>query len=191
MSVINNPKDTNKKELYSIVPERTESHSNAASFCRVLAVITWIGGLVIAIASSNVVTLDRYGYPDSSFSFIAFISALIVYIIAGGALYCLAELFDNIQFIADSLRGMKVLGDANSLIAMQQTDRPAASAANNSKDAKTTDTQEDTQKKAIKRNLTGLANKLKEKDVEWVDFSQYGELGKEMVQAALYYTEEQ
>lgn len=100
-----------KKQLYKIVPADRGESSRAASFCRILGVITWIGGLIIAITSSNTAQINRFGSVEQTFSFTLFLTSIITYGIAGGVMLCVAELLENIQSIADSLKGLSVIGE--------------------------------------------------------------------------------
>ena len=113
-----------KKELFTIEPNKGGSSSKAASFCTVLGILTWIGGLIIAISAGNAGT-----YYDNSFSFTIFLSSLIPYGIAGGMMLCLAELFSNLQSIADSLKSMRVMGDKEELLFVNNAATTEASKA--------------------------------------------------------------
>ena len=103
-------KKNKKEELFIVEPIQTGSASSASVFCKVLGVLTWIGGLIIAISAGSVAS--PYG---SEFNFIAFLTPCITYGIVGGVMFCLAELFQNIKSIADSLKGMSVLGNKDAL----------------------------------------------------------------------------
>lgn len=96
------------QEQYEIKPAKNIGGSNAASFIRILAWILWIGGVILALTSSNVTVVERYG-TSTEFSFQLFFTTLFTYGIFGGLAMCAAELFENVQRIADALTfGMKV-----------------------------------------------------------------------------------
>ena len=89
--------ETKKDEIYTIEPGSSSAGSPAASFCKALGVLTWIGGLILIVKAAQAGGLS------------ACIAPLIGYGIAGGLMFCVAELLQNIKRIADSLQGMKVL----------------------------------------------------------------------------------
>ena len=58
-------------------PER----SGFATFLTVLAVISWVGGLIIAIAGANVTTVSSYSYYSSTeFSFSTYVQTHLSYL---------------------------------------------------------------------------------------------------------------
>ena len=81
--------------------ENNTSGSAAAKFCRVLAILTWIGGLAIAILNAEVSQINSNYNIETTFSFSAFLTNLVIYGITGAALFCFAELLDNVQSIAN------------------------------------------------------------------------------------------
>ena len=95
-------------DTYKITPTYSTVQSGSALFLKVLAFVLWIGGLIISIAGANVVTsVDRWGDPKTSFSFITFITSFVTYGVLGGFMFCMAEVVQNIMDIAVSLRGFK------------------------------------------------------------------------------------
>lgn len=89
-----------------IMYEETKK-SNAAVFLTALGWLIWIGGLIVSFAGA-VVTRTVAGYfgdrTVSEFSFLAFISAFISYLVSGALCLCAAELFRKLQTIVNLLR---------------------------------------------------------------------------------------
>lgn len=92
-------KATLKDEIYTVEPKSASTDSPAATFCKVLGVLTWLGGLILVFEAAKAGGLY------------AIITPLISYGIAGGVMFCVAELLQNVKRIADALQGMKVFGD--------------------------------------------------------------------------------
>ena len=166
-----------KDEIYSIEPKRTASHSSAAGFCRILAYITWIGGLIIAITGSKTTSISGYSVQEE-FSFTLLLTSLVTYGVVGGLLFCVAELLENIQSIADSLKGMKVtmnLNDeqplSNQMSSPAATDQPVTG---EQKEEKVAD------KRLFASEIKQVLAELEQENVEWVPVEQLGELGKRM-----------
>lgn len=107
--------DLNKK-IFIVRPSDNSSTSPSASFCKILAVITIIGGLIVAASSASVV--NSYS-SDGGFSFGVFLSSFVVYGIAGGFLFCMAELLENIHSINQSLKELSVYESSNSIHRVQ------------------------------------------------------------------------
>ena len=77
--------------------EETEEEKGSAfaTFLKVLAWITWIGGLIIASMGANVTELGYYS-TYSKFSFGAFLTLFIPYLIYGVLLMGLGTVVDKI-----------------------------------------------------------------------------------------------
>ena len=80
--------------------------SSAAVFLKIIAWILWIGGLILTIVNSVNGASDRYG--DPCFSWKIFFTGIITYTVYGGFAMCAAELFENIQIIANALQGFNI-----------------------------------------------------------------------------------
>ena len=81
--------------------------SNAAVFLTVLGWLIWIGGLIISFAGAGVTRTVAGYFGDRTvkeFSFLAFISAFITYLVSGALCLCAAELFRKLQAIVNLLR---------------------------------------------------------------------------------------
>ena len=76
-----------------------EGKSWAGRFLTVIAVILWVGGLIISISGANVENGWR-----KEFSFEIFMSIFIVYFISGCFALCGAELFKKLQEIVNLLK---------------------------------------------------------------------------------------
>ena len=83
------------------------STSGLATFLTVLAWITWIGGLIIAIAGANV-TVGSY-YPRSEFSFVTFITLLIPFVIYGALLFAMSTLVQRITDTYFMVEGLTLI----------------------------------------------------------------------------------
>lgn len=86
-----------EEEVYTVEPQYSGETSTASTFCKVLGILTWLGGLIIAFNSAQVSGL------------VGFLSPCILYGIAGGMMFCVSELLQNVKSIADSLKGMRVI----------------------------------------------------------------------------------
>ena len=91
---------------YQIVPIVGNKSSTAANFMKVLAVLVWIGGLIIAILSSNIQVTGRNGDVTKEFQFSLFFPVAFEYGLYGALILCMAEVIENIGLIANYLRGM-------------------------------------------------------------------------------------
>ena len=103
---------TSTKEEYITRPANTTGDSWAAAFLKILAVILFILGIVVAIKAGNIEkTYDLYysSRTYSEFSFWAFLIAYIPYLLGGAFTLCASELFENIKRIADSLESLKTV----------------------------------------------------------------------------------
>ena len=78
--------------------------SGISGFLRVLAVLTWIGGLIIAISGANVADSLHSSY----FSFVAFLTILIPYAIYGVIMFGMATLADQIANTSNIVSGLEL-----------------------------------------------------------------------------------
>lgn len=95
-----------KSNEYRLTPTVTGSKSRAASWLQTCAVITWIGGLICALILSIHKVQTSYYSSEIVVSWGLLLSMVIGFGLAGYAVWCFSEIFENIQSIADSLRGM-------------------------------------------------------------------------------------
>lgn len=85
---------------YAVKPDRTGGGSQAASFMRGVTWFIWILGALLAILNA--------GLLIGRFNFTTFLTTAAIYSITGMVFKCMAELFENIQCIANSLGGMSI-----------------------------------------------------------------------------------
>lgn len=111
-----------KEELFTVEPIQERKPSPAAVFCKISGVLTWsacvIHIFVLSVEPARVVSSYSNGYVNSiarSFTVYTVLMLCFIYGISGATLFCLSELFQNIKYIADSLKGMRVIGDRESL----------------------------------------------------------------------------
>ena len=78
--------------------------SSLSGLLRVLAVITWIGGIIIAISGAQVMD----SLYSSHFSFAAFLTLLIPYVIYGIIMWGMATLADQISDTYSIVSGIKL-----------------------------------------------------------------------------------
>ena len=84
------------------------SRNGFAGFLQVAAVIVAIAGIIIAIASSNVTTLDRYGYRETAFSWSVFFTSLASFAEYTFVLWSLGTVVDLIQETHDMVAGLQL-----------------------------------------------------------------------------------
>ena len=92
--------ETNQYEY--ILSTGTGQTSGISGLLRVLAFLTWIGGIIIAISGANVVD----SVYSSHFSFVAFLTILIPYAIYGIIMYGMATLADQIANTSSIVSGL-------------------------------------------------------------------------------------
>ena len=84
------------------------STSRAASFLNALAIILWIGGVIVSILTARVPQIDYRGNVETKFQFSTFLASLVLYGAAGAFALCMAELMQNVQNISDFLSHLKI-----------------------------------------------------------------------------------
>ena len=97
-------KKKDKTVVFDVEPKESPSGSSAAWFCKVYGVIVIIAGVGLAIMNGKSAAYGTYQQMDMG----VFISTLLGFGFVGCFLiWGLAEVFQNIQSIADSLKGFK------------------------------------------------------------------------------------
>ena len=81
---------------------RDES-STASTFFMIVALIFWIGGLILSLAGANV-TVQSGWREVQKFNFTVFITSFLTYFIYGCLAMCASELFDKLRKIINLLR---------------------------------------------------------------------------------------
>ena len=82
--------------------------SGFASFLKVLAVIAWIGGLIIAIVGANV-TIAGYRSTYTEFSFGTFLTLLLPYIFYGIILFCMGTVVEQVADTYNMVYGIRLV----------------------------------------------------------------------------------
>lgn len=102
-------KNSNSKteEKWLIEPTIDYKGSWAAKFLKVIAIILFIGGLIVSYTTANIEVVGKYG-SHNEFRWEIFIETYLIYGLAGCFTLCACELFENIQRIADSLLRLEV-----------------------------------------------------------------------------------
>jgi len=95
--------EINIPQAYSLMPNNDSSNSFAAQILHGLAIMIWLVGFILSIVVS--LSIGRY---STSFSFGSFILYLVVFFLCGLFVWASAEIFENVQSIANSLRGMQL-----------------------------------------------------------------------------------
>ena len=101
-----------KEEKQLPQKELEEEKSSAANYFIVLALILWIGGLVVSAIMANQevqhVTTTSYGTTKinttTEFSFTVFMSTYAIYAVSGALCLAASELFKKLQTIVNLLR---------------------------------------------------------------------------------------
>lgn len=99
------------KPKQEVVPEEyvlskgSAKVSGFASFLRVMAWITWGGGLIISIAGAQVTELGRYS-TSTHFSFTNFLTLFISYFIYGILMMCMATVVDQVSSTYSIVSGL-------------------------------------------------------------------------------------
>jgi len=88
-------------QRYIVEPAFPGRRSAAAGLLKALAFCLWIGGLIVAYFSSA-------GSSSGSINWSTFLSIMIACLLYGIICFCLAELFENLQKIANSLQQLSV-----------------------------------------------------------------------------------
>lgn len=99
------PIKTTETNQYEYVLEKGHGTvSRLSGLLRILAVITWAGGVIIAISGANVAD----SLYSSHFSFAAFLTILIPYAIYGFIMFGMATLADQIADTNSIVNGLKL-----------------------------------------------------------------------------------
>ena len=99
------PKD---KKSYKLTLGNVSYSSGFATFLKVMAVILWIGGLVLAIIGGKTLSIDRWVDVESKFSFLQFLSIFLTYLINGIIIWCFAQVVDQIKETHEMVSGLKL-----------------------------------------------------------------------------------
>lgn len=75
---------------------------------KVLAVITWIGGLIISISGAYVTNILYSGRSTTVFSFATFLTLYLTYIINGVILMGLGTVAEQVGFTFDMIKGFNL-----------------------------------------------------------------------------------
>lgn len=92
--------ETNKVEYVLVKGERVKTAGPL--LLKLLAVLVWIGGVIIAGSESSTVA------ANSSTSFVIFLSIVTPYIINGIILFGIAKIIEKISFTYDIVDGMRL-----------------------------------------------------------------------------------
>ena len=89
--------------------KETASVSYGASFMRAMAWMIWIGGLVLAIASS--IGSESYGYYSTrtTFNWGNFSTVIATYAVYGGLAWSVASLFEDVHGIFQVMSTLKLV----------------------------------------------------------------------------------
>lgn len=88
----------------------SNSDSSAAGFLRFLAVLVWIGGLVLAIIAgySEKMVGTYYTYSEKAFGWGVFFTVLLICALCGGLIWSVASLFDDVHNIRTLLSSLQL-----------------------------------------------------------------------------------
>ncbi len=101
------PLKTEKTEQYEYVLAKGSGETSSLSgLLRVLAIITWIGGLIVSIAGANVV--DSLYSSSTHFSFGTFLTLLVPYVLYGIILMGMATIADQIAATHSIVYGLRL-----------------------------------------------------------------------------------
>ncbi len=108
----------------------TFSESKGAKFLRAVAWLVWIGGLILAIATSIVEKTvgTYYSYTERAFDWGIFFTALCTYALYGGLIWSVALLFEDVHDISSvlmSLRLQKTSVDVESSVSKPIAAKPS------------------------------------------------------------------
>lgn len=97
-------KETESEQYEYVLSKGERLDSSFPGFLKVLAVLTWIAGMIIAVSGAKVTD----SLHSSSFSFAAFITLLIPYAINGIILWGMATLADQIAHTHSLVSGLRL-----------------------------------------------------------------------------------
>ena len=100
--------ETKQKKIYKLTLGTVSDTSGFATFLKVMAVVLWIGGLILAIIGGKTITIDSWGDIDSKFSFVQFLSIFLTYLINGIVLWCFAQVVDQVKETHEIVSGIKL-----------------------------------------------------------------------------------
>ena len=98
----------NESVSYVLQTGNATSNSNFSMFLKVLAVLSWIGGLVLAIMTGKTYSVSRYGNVISEFSFVSFITILLPFVIDGAILWGIGNVVDKIECTNSIITGISL-----------------------------------------------------------------------------------
>ena len=102
-------KQKEKQNEEYVLSKGSATGSGFATFLRVIAWITWIGGLIIAIAGAQVTEVSSYSYRTSThFSFGTFLTLFLSYFIYGVLIMCMATVVDQVSGTYSIVSGIKL-----------------------------------------------------------------------------------
>ncbi len=89
---------------------RHSSESKGAKFLRVVAWLVWIGGLILAIATSFVEKTvgSYYTYTEKTFDWGIFFTVLGTYALYGGLIWSVSLLFEDVHDISNALLSLQL-----------------------------------------------------------------------------------
>ena len=90
----------------SVQDDRGSKNSFAARFLRGIAILTWFGGFIAAIALSVLPVQNSRG-SSTEFNFGLFIGYLAAFFISGALVWCMSELFVRLRDISSDLEEIK------------------------------------------------------------------------------------
>lgn len=100
--------EAKEKKIYKLSLGNVSYTSGFATFLKVMAVILWVGGLILAIVGGKTISIDRWGDIDSKFSFVQFMSIFLTYLINGIVLWCFAQVVDQVKETHEMVSGIKL-----------------------------------------------------------------------------------
>lgn len=89
----------------------TGKYQNVESFAealmKILAWITWIGGIIISISVANI-EVPGYYSSHNEFNWGIFLLLIMIFFLAGASYWCMAELFGNLDTIKNILQNFRL-----------------------------------------------------------------------------------
>ena len=116
------PQKTNEAKVYELTKE-WGNDCFGARFMRILAGVIWIGGLILAIATSIETEVGRYR-TTTTFLWGNFFTYLLIYAICGGVVWCVSTLFEDIHGINVALGSLRLIQKEEKPSMPPKTDRP-------------------------------------------------------------------
>ena len=162
------------KELkYEVEPKEKPSISAAAVFCVIIGIITVIYGIYVSYKNGESVSQ----YSDRGVSI--FLKSFMIFFLIGCFLLCMAGLFQNVKTISDLLKGFNVRGDnatsqVGSIYKKQENSNTGNDVFNN------------VEIPTANSKMKSKVQSLIERGIVWIDESEAGNLGKDMIEAGLF-----